>query len=305
MDLIATHPIIAKKGLNAVLQSYDKNKKKFRTALDADLINTKEQYYKAVLEGDFGMAPIIGDGSPIGLDTFDLPFETDFYWSKRALGHSVSSEKVESDQYGVVKKWATKFAIALHKTEEAVAFNMLNLSFTTALTMDGVSAINTAHLLDSGTASNRGVLVAGSYVDVALTYEGVMQATAEMMLQKGHRGDPMPCDGPFKLHCHPRKGWIADTIVKSNKRPGSGDNDATMAPEYITGAYASPYLTNDDYWWLKATDTSECKNLVKLQFRGPQTHSRYVERTDSFEYYANVVYAYHWMDWRNMWGTTG
>ena len=302
-DVIATHPELARKTLDKIVPAYLEKKSSWYKNLGAKTVSTTQSYERMASEGDFPVAPIINENTGIPIESFDIFDEKNHTWVKRAIGYAQSSEKVESDQTGVMRKIGSKIAKAMNKTEEVEAHNMLNLGFTGVLAADGQPWFSTAHPLKTGTDSNRGVLVAGSYVDVVMSYTAVMQATQRMMEQKGHRGDPYPAAGPFDLHCAPKNKWIADTIVNSNGRASSSDNDSNEAKDIIRAVHGSPYLSNAEAWFLMQRPDEDETGLMKIDFRGVRTYTEYVKRLDRFEYYSNVVYGYSVHDWRNAWGT--
>lgn len=304
-DVIATHAELARRTLDKIVPAYLEKRPSYFQKLGAKRVPTTQSYERMASEGDFPMAPVINENTGIPVESFDIFNEKNHSWVKRAIGYAQSSEKVESDQTGVLKKIGSKMAKAMNKTEEVVAHNMFNLGFTTVLGADGQPWFSTAHPLKTGTDSNRGVLSGGSYVDVTLSYTAVMQAAQRMMEQLGHRGDPYPAAGPFVLHCAPKNGWIANTIVNSNKRASTTDNDSNEASSIITMVNSSPYFSSADQWFLMQEQMDDEAGLLKIDFRNVRSYSEYVKRLDRFEYYSNVVYGYSVHDWRNAWGTTG
>jgi len=305
-DVIATHPQLARRGLNKIISAYRDSDTKYFKELGATTIPTTEQFYRMIEEGDFGLVPVINEDTGIPIDSFALINQRDFYWVKRALGYAASSEAVESDQYGVMKNRAMKMARAFNKTEEIVAANAYNNSFTTQLAIDGLAWCSTAHTLDTGTCSNRGVTISGTPTDVALSYTGVAQMIAEFMLFKSHRGIIDPRPGPYKLITGPAQGWIADTIIKSNQRAGTTDNDTNVVrADLVSNVAVNPFLSSATAWWLKAPNREDEPGLFRLNFRSMRSYAKYIERLDRFEYYANEVYAYHTASWRGIIGTTG
>jgi hypothetical protein len=302
-DLIASHPSLSRVGLGKIVESFEKKMPGYFKQLGAIDIKTTQAFERMASEGDFPVAPVIGESTAIPMTDFAIFNERDYYWVKRALGYAHSTEKWESDQYGILNKTARKLAKAMNTTEEIVAHNVLNLGFTSVTAADGLSWFNVAHTLDSGVNSNRGVLSAGSYVDVALSYEAINQAQAEMALQKGHRGNPMPEMGPFKLIVNPRQGWIAKTLVNSAKRPTTGDNDDNVLGGTISSIIQSPYLSSSTAWFL-LSDRDE-PGFFKLNFRNAKYETEYVKRLDRVEYMMTQIYGYGVHDWRGAWGTTG
>ncbi|KKK75750.1 hypothetical protein LCGC14_2870610, partial [marine sediment metagenome] len=68
------------------------------------------------------------------------------------LGFQVTREMWDDDQYGIMRRVSQDFAGSIRQTVESTYAGVLNNSFGTQTSIDGVSLINTAHpLLGGGT----------------------------------------------------------------------------------------------------------------------------------------------------------
>ena len=287
-----------------LVPAYASKAPNFYKKLGAKEVSTTQLFEDIMSESSFPLPPVVNEGNAFPLADFQTFQRRSYTWRKRGLGYVASSEKVETDQYAVMDKTGRKLARAFYWGDEVEYHNAFNLGFTTFTTADAQPWFSTAHPLETGVASNRGVLSGAAFVDVALSYTGVMQATAELMRQVGHRGEPMPFMGPFRLHVSPRNGWIGQTIVNSNARPSTTDNDSNEATNIIRMVNTTPYLTSDTAWFL-TQDDEDVMGLFCLNMRGLQVRTRYEESLDRYEYFANKIFRVWAHDWRGVWGTTG
>lgn len=187
-----------------------------------------------------------------------------------ALGWIVTKEMKADDKYGLIKQIPGEFAQSMRHVMEQTGANLLNLGFTTATTVDGVSFFNTAHPLlgpEGGTLSNRHASNAGLS----------QTALQDMMII----GENYTDDRGIKRHCKPtdlwiapENQWIAKKILKSTLEPGTGNNDINVT-EDIVKLHILHYLTSSTAWFL----STKGKNKAKFYTRQKPV----IESADDFD----------------------
>jgi hypothetical protein len=178
--------------------------------------------------------------------------------------------------------------------------NILNRSTDSGyLGGDGVSLLSTAHpLLGGGTFSNT-LATPADLSETALEDIAIMIRTAV-----DDRNLPIALR-PKKLVIPPHLEYVAARLLRSNLRPGTGDNDTNAIrtlgtfpeePAVITR------LTDQDRWFIKTDCMDGLKrfNRKKLE-KGMDTDFN----TGNAVYKARTRFSYGWSDPRGMFGSSG
>lgn len=222
-------------------------------------------------EGDFGLPGVIGSGTAIPFDDFAMPYSITVTPKKRAIGFSVTTEAIETEQgYGVISRRASKLADSMLKGREAEVANHMNLATSTAAGDKGPDAValaSTSHpLADGSTWSNYGV----SSALVTLGVQNLENAVQEIRSQKSHRGDPFPAMGPYILIVPPGLEMLAKRITGAKSYPQSNDNDPNPVGDTISHVLVNPYITSTTTWALLSSNKNE-HGLGFLVRRGMRT----------------------------------
>jgi hypothetical protein len=103
------------------------------------------------------IAPKRPEGTPIAMDRPKFRGKVRYIHAGFGLGYEITREAVEDDVYGALNsQGASNLARSMRETEEVTAHAVINGSFTTTLTYDGVALVSTAHVGVGGlTFSNR------------------------------------------------------------------------------------------------------------------------------------------------------
>lgn len=190
------------------------------------------------------------------------------------LGFQVTREMWDDEQYGTMRKVSQDFAGGIRQTVEATYANVMNNSFGTQTSIDGVSLINTAHpLLGGGTYSNR------SATDIAFSIAGLQELTIlfeKMVNERGllKRMIPaqvwLPVDLQFK----------AGEILHSTYKPYTGNNEVNV----MQGRFepmVNHYFSSATAWWMTSEKRS---HTLKGYWR---TQPEYDNQDDFFTKGAN------------------
>lgn len=204
------------------------------------------------------------EGTPIA---FDRPFfrgRVRYIHSGFGLGYEITEESVDDDQYSVLNsQGATNLAWSMRETEEIVAHDVFNDSFTTVQAYDGVSLINTDHPGVGGiTHANRPAAAQD------LSVAALKASTERFMLLRTDRGLRIRM-APSMLLVATQNWWTAQELLGTNVRTMStGDGDPLDSDEgrNVTQQMGltpmhSPFLTDEDAWWTMAN-----KGVHKLKF---------------------------------------
>ena len=199
--------------------------------------------------------PYISDTKRWGLSTFGLAFLAEhelIYW----------------DRYGVFADMTRGLTHAACDRLNILAYSILNRGFQTtdpAYTVyNGEAIFDNAHQLlgpNAGTCKNR------PDGNPPLSYLALNQAEVDFALMKNERGIFIRTS-PDNIVVHPSKRPKLRTLLESEGRPGTSDNDKNVAPQWKP--HYSPYLTSQEAWFV----TGSPKSLKLHLRRGQDPHLR-------------------------------
>lgn len=203
--------------------------------------------------------------------------------------------------HGVWSRIVSDLARKARISQDQNAFAFFNASFTTSLTADGVSFINSAHpLIGGGTQSN---VVSG-----ALTPATLNTAIVSLQQQKDQAGVVMG-NQPSILLVPPALWKHAKEITDSALIADSGNNNINVyRSAYGITVYMSPYLSaaaggSDTAWWVLGRNHS----VTRLIRQGIQTALRdwIYSNNRTYFYQANFRESVYAPDYVASVGSTG
>jgi hypothetical protein len=298
--IISASPLLARVGLLDRVKQYGDKMSKYYPELVGEEFKTKQAFEEMLLEGDFGMAPVVDETQPTAYDDFQTPYSKRHYPLMRSIGFQVSKQAKYTDLYGIVAKPAKKLALAMTQTKEQVVANIVNNATNTGsswLGPDGKPFAATDHPTQTSTAANRPA------TDLALGYLALAQAIQEMGKTKSHRGNPMPLTGPFRLFVPYDLEDMAARIVGSRGKADSADQDMNAAGKRVVGSvHVNPYFTFTTGWGL--IDTTQ--NPIFILNRIPLgTDEDYDMDLKVHKFSIEEEYVANFKDWRGFWYTSG
>lgn len=289
----------AREGLADVVKLYEQNPKTLYKQLVGQTFTDNQKYMEVAQTGDFGMAAEVNEGTGVPLDDFFTGNAKQYTPIMRAIAFTCSYQSKVTDLYKIVGNYAPKIGSAMNKTVEQVVANVHNLQAdSSTLGPDGVALISTAHPLESGTTANTGS------VGLALGTANLETAIQELIKQKSHRGDPMPCMGPFRLLVHPDRAMLAERLVKAQKFPEDNRNAPNPAGARISDIHVNPYFTNSYAWALLSMDDDE-NPIFMLKRIARAAKEKDMPELLGWFYVVYEEYIASFKDWRGYWGTTG
>lgn len=310
---ISANADLGKTVLQKVIEQYTLKQSSYWKRFCKKTENTSLSVWTYNQEGEFGTAPVVNEATGIPVDSFSTGNKKEMALYKRGLGFDVSTEAMETDQYGVIQKAGPKMAKAFNQTKEYVAHNQFfNTGFTaTNVSPDSITLFNsnglssgTGHATDdAGTRfNNRGVLSGTTYVDVAFGYFGLELALQEFITAVTKRGLPYPMTGKKILVVPPQLLGVAKRVVGATKMAQSTDNDPNFAGDMIVDVIASPYLTSATAWFL--IDVEEMP-FFQLLRRGFKTKTKENINLDVMETRVTEIYNFGVYKPQGAWGTSG
>jgi len=295
---INSSPLLARVGLLESVKQYNEKIRKYWPQLIGETYNTKQQFEEMLLEGDFGMAPVVNEANPIAYDDFQTPYSKRYYPLMRSIGFQVSKQAKYTDLYGKVAKPSKKLALAMNKTKEQKVANIfINATSTTGAYAgpDGKALIATDHPTAVGTWSNRPA------TDVSFGVLAAAQGIQELGLTKSHRGDPSPLMGPF-MWVGPMNLWDqSERIFGAEKQPETPNlNEPNAVGKIVTARHANPYFTFTASWFLVDIDENPLFLLNRIPLG---TDEDYDMDLKVHKFSIEEEYEANFKDARGVWGS--
>jgi hypothetical protein len=259
----------------------------------------RNYHEEPVLYG-FGAAPELPDGMPVTYQAGGVLFNARYVYKVYGLAFALTKVLVEDgDHISIGQTYAKHLAQSLIETKETLCANILNRAFNSSYAGgDGVSLVNSAHPIASGTFSN-----------VLTTAANLSQTSLEQMLIQirnaiDNNGKRIRLT-PEKLVLSPSNVFQGEVLLKSVLRAGTGNNDINPINSMgmINGGQANlSRLTSTTAWWVQ----TDAKVGLQLMMRRKLEKSMEGDfETDSMRYKATERYIPGWTDPRTIYGTAG
>jgi hypothetical protein len=257
-------------------------------------------YHEEPVLFGFGAAPELPDGMPVTYQSGGVLFNARYVYRVYGLAFALTKVLVEDgDHISIGQTYAKHLAQSLIETKETLCANILNRAFNSAFAGgDGVSLVNSAHPIASGTFSN-----------VLTTAANLSQTSLEQMLIQirnaiDNNGKRIRLT-PTKLVLSPSNVFQGEVLLKSVLRAGTGNNDINPINSMgmIDGGQANlSRLTSTTAWWVQ----TDAKVGLQLMMRRKLEKSMEGDfETDSMRYKATERYIPGWTDPRTIYGTPG
>lgn len=208
-----------------------------------------------------------------------------------AEGIEVSKNLFDDDIHNEWQAQVADLAIMARRTQDFNAFKIFRGAFTTQLTADGVSFINTAHtLLGGGTTSNRVTAATVGAATSGLSTSAFNSAMTLLAQMKSQSNVPLQCVGDT-LVVPPALYTVARQIAASALVPENGNNAVNVfSMDYSVKVYQSVFmgsaspdgLGSDTAWFLLDSSRHAIRRFVR---QGIQTALRSWEMSTNRTYY--------------------
>jgi hypothetical protein len=278
---------------------YDQRADEWSTVFREQAGIPRNYHEEPVLYG-FGAAPQLPDGAPVTYQQGGVLFLQRYVYQVFGLAFALTKVLVEDgDHIRLGQVYAKHLAQSLVETKELLCANVLNRAFNSAYVGgDGVSLINTAHPIASGTFSNQLATAA------ALSQTSLEQMLIQVRQAVDNNGKKIRLQ-PLKLVVAPGNVFQAETLLKSVLRTGTANNDINpiksigLLPE---GASVISRLTSATNWWIQPY-APECMKLLMRRSLEKTMEGDF--ETDSMRYKATERYQVGFTDPRALFGTPG
>jgi hypothetical protein len=278
---------------------YDQRADEWSTVFREQAGIPRNYHEEPVLYG-FGAAPQLPDGAPVTYQQGGVLFLQRYIYQVFGLAFALTRVLVEDgDHIRLGQVYAKHLAQSLVETKELLCANVLNRAFNSSYVGgDGVSLINTAHPIASGTFSNQLSTAA------ALSQTSLEQMLIQVRQAVDNNGKKIRLQ-PLKIVVAPGNVFQAEVLLKSVLRTGTANNDINpiksigLLPE---GASVISRLTSSTNWWIQ-TDAPEGMKLLMRRALEKTMEGDF--ETDSMRYKATERYQVGWTDPRALFGTPG
>lgn len=205
---------------------------------------------------EYGLAGVKDQGGAIPYRDPYQGFQKEIVNVTYGLGSTITYEMMRYDQYNLFSKIPQQLAKSMRRTEETVVHNLLNNAFSTATapttTADGISLLNTGHLLvGGGTLSNTPSTAAD------LSQTALEQAYIDIGRFVDDQNLPIVVNAQ-KLIVPVESQHLARKIMETEYEVGSGNNtiNPVSSARMPLTLVVTPYLTDTDAWFIK-TDVDD------------------------------------------------
>lgn len=224
-------------------------------------VETSQQAFEDEVEmAGTGVMPEKPEGTPVLYDDMVQGGTRRYVHLSYALGSRISWELIEDDQYGILKQTPKAQVRSAQFAREIVSFNVLNLGFSTLLTVDGVSLFNTQHPLLGGVAATNTapgisnvIFASGTYPnrpspDLDLSFTAIQLMINQYERMPDSQGLPIRVK-PAKILIPPELKFIAREILGSPGKPYTGDNELNALLGEDLKFQVVHYFTSQSAWF--------------------------------------------------------
>ena len=216
-----------------------------------------------------------------------------------AMAFSITEEAMEDNLYDklatrLTKALARSMASAKQTKGSAEYNNAFSGSF---LGGDGVSLVNSAHVLQDGSSGTN-----TPTTQAELSETSVEQGLIDVAGYTDDKGIPIAAQART-LHIPRQLVFVAERLMASPYRVGTADNDvnAIVSKGMIPGGYHVNHRFSDANNWFMRTDVP---NGMKHFTRTPiDTKMEGDFETGNVRYKSRERYCYGWSDWRGVYGS--
>ena len=262
--------------------------------------NTSQKAFEedTLLEG-FGAAAVKAEGTAVSYDTAAELWTSRYNHDTIALAFSITEEAEEDGLYGSIgQRYVKALARSMVHTKEIKGANVLNNMFTSGTGGDGVVLGSASHPTANGTQSN----ILSTAADLSET--SLEQMLIDISNMDDDRGIPIAATG-VKLVIPTALAFVAERLLKSTLRTGTGDNDinALSSGGYLPQGYTvNQRLTDTDAFFI-LTDVPD--GLKMFQRRALTRGMEGDFETGNVRYKVSERYSFGFTDWRGVFGTPG
>lgn len=265
-----------------------------------NVVSTQRAYEEIAVSTGLGTTPIKPELQNVAMDTPMQVGSVRMVVTTFGLGYEIGKELADDDLYGVVGKPASRFlANSGRDTEERMAWALLNGAFSTTKSYDGLSIVNTAHVLKGG-----GTYANQPSADGALGFSSLQASLERHQLMVNERGLKIR-QTPVTLLVPTQLQWLADEILNSSQKPFTSDNTTNVLAGGKIGLkpYSCPYMTSTTAWF---TLVPKAKHKLMFFWREKPNMARAFDEKARVASFMNFFrFGTAAFDWRGIDGSSG
>jgi hypothetical protein len=246
-----------------------------------------------------GLVPTKAEGSGIVYDSIRQGYVTRYTHLTYALGIIFTYEMLMDEQYNLGLKNARYLGFSQRQTRETVAANILNRAFNSSYTYgDGKELIATDHPnISGGTSSNELATPAD------LSSAAIEQALIDIDGFTDDRGLKIAVQAK-RLIVPAALRFEAARLLKTEKKPGSADNDINAVRSEIGLDFVvNNYLSDSDAWFIKTDTMDGLKNFMREAPSAPVRENDFDTRNLKFAIFHRESFGS--TDFRGIYGSAG
>lgn len=216
-------------------------------------VNSDKQFEKYQGITEFGLAGVKAQGAAIGYQDPYQGFQKEITNINYAVGTTITYEMMKFDQYNLFQQLPQQLAKSVRRTEEIVVHSVLNNAFSTAatpaLTADGISLLNTAHVLVAATGTTM-ANTPSTQADFSQT--ALEQAYIDIGRFVDDQNLPIVVRA-MKLIVPVESQHLARKVLQTEYEVNSGNNtiNPVSTARMPLDMIETPYLTDLDSWYLR------------------------------------------------------
>lgn len=198
--------------------------------------------------GGLGNVPLFNGN--IQYDSFGEGYQITYTNQRYAQGLSFIKDLIDDDQYGVIRQYPTKMAIAMERTMEVQGASLFSNAFNTTVFTGGNGQ---ALCSNSQVYRNSGVAAQANKGTSALTYDNLITTRKLMKAFKDDRGQLLRVNPDLLLVPRGLED-VAIQLTQSPDQPNTANRSINpiTAPRFMPGLsyIAWDYLTDSNDWFL-------------------------------------------------------
>lgn len=238
--------------------------------------------------GGYGNLPAVAQAAAYVALTSPGEFEATYAVTKRGGLETITLETITNDDLGTIRRVPQKLAWAAAQTLHEFVYDFLA---TNAAVYDAVALGNAAHGGNLATAALAGASLSARRLNMAKQAE--LSNSKRIGLIAKHLYIPVELEE------------TAYTLVRSDQKPGTADNDANFLRDQQFDYTVVPYWTDTNNWFLTA-DKAQIP-LIELAFLGGEEPDIFVQdmqnvgsmfTNDQVTYKIRHIYGGAVLDWR-------
>jgi len=255
-------------------------------------------FEEEVMLSGFASAPVKQEGAGVVFDQAQETFTARYTHDTIALAFSITEEAIEDNLYDrLAARYTRALARSMSNTKQVKAAAVLNnAQVTTALGGDGVSLINNAHPLATGSTFSNVLAVAADLNETSLE-----QSLIDIAGFVDERGLKVALNGQ-KMIIPKELQFTAERLMKSPQRTSTADNDINaivnmgMIPE---GYRVNNFLADSDSFFILTDTPNGFKHFVRSPIK---TDMEGDFDTGNVRFKARERYSFGWSDPRAVFG---